>query len=203
MHVRVRVLVRLLRADGDDATAEMRGGIASAVRGAQRRLRGDKAGGAVLNSLVFHVHHVRDVRNLPLQAQLLEIIWAYMGFGGLLIFGVLDTLIAMEVLRVIELPVDILTFAFRARFAIVGCSSPSSGWARSFEQYLVAVAVVLAFCFTHIPVWTTWTLLVAMAIYDLCAVLTPAGLRVLVELAQERDERSRAVYERGRWSDHE
>ena len=47
-------LVRLLRADGDDATAEMRGGIASAAY-AERSddSAATKAGGAVLNSLVF------------------------------------------------------------------------------------------------------------------------------------------------------
>jgi hypothetical protein len=34
--------------------------------------------------------------------------------------------------------------------------------------------------------WTGWTLLVALALYDLCAVLTPCGpLKKLVELAQE------------------
>ena len=37
--------------------------------------------------------------------------------------------------------------------------------------------------------WTVWSLLVALALYDLCAVLTPCGpLRKLVELAQERQD---------------
>ncbi|PKI47739.1 hypothetical protein CRG98_031872 [Punica granatum] len=37
--------------------------------------------------------------------------------------------------------------------------------------------------------WTTWVLLVAMALYDLAAVLLPVGpLRLLVELAISRDE---------------
>ncbi|CAI9754094.1 unnamed protein product [Fraxinus pennsylvanica] len=37
--------------------------------------------------------------------------------------------------------------------------------------------------------WTTWVLLIAMALYDLAAVLLPGGpLRLLVELAIDRDE---------------
>lgn len=57
------------------------------------------------------------------------------------------------------------------------------------QSYLVITGVVVAFVFTWIPEWTTWVLLVAMALYDVVAVLVPGGpLKMLVELAQERDE---------------
>lgn len=57
------------------------------------------------------------------------------------------------------------------------------------QCYLIATGVAIAFVFTWIPEWTTWVLLVAMAIYDILAVLVPGGpLKVMVELAQERDE---------------
>jgi presenilin 1 len=57
------------------------------------------------------------------------------------------------------------------------------------QSYLVATGVCVAFVFTWIPEWTTWVLLVAMAVYDVVAVLTPGGpLKMLVEMAQEREE---------------
>jgi len=57
------------------------------------------------------------------------------------------------------------------------------------QSYLVVIGVVVAFVFTWIPEWTTWVLLLAMVIYDILAVLVPGGpLKVLVEMAQERDE---------------
>ena len=40
---------------------------------------------------------------------------------------------------------------------------------------LVVTGTIVAFVFTGIPEWTTWFLLVAMALYDVVAVLTPNG----------------------------
>ena len=43
------------------------------------------------------------------------------------------------------------------------------------QGYLILTGCIVAYVFTWIPEWTTWTLLVMMALYDLCAVLTPGG----------------------------
>lgn len=44
-------------------------------------------------------------------------------------------------------------------------------------------------CFCDAVQWTSWTLLVMLALYDLCAVLTPCGpLRALINLAQTRKD---------------
>lgn len=57
------------------------------------------------------------------------------------------------------------------------------------QGYLVCVSCIMAWIVVKLPEWTSWTLLVALALYDLCAVLTPCGpLRALVKLAQERPE---------------
>jgi presenilin 1 len=58
------------------------------------------------------------------------------------------------------------------------------------QGYMVVLCVIMAFLFAaSLPEWTIWTLLLALAIYDLCAVLTPCGpLRCLINIAQEREE---------------
>ncbi len=49
------------------------------------------------------------------------------------------------------------------------------------QGYLVVTGVVTAYMFTFIPEWSTWVMLIAMALYDLCAVLTPHGpLKVIL-----------------------
>lgn len=54
---------------------------------------------------------------------------------------------------------------------------------------MVVLGVVVAVWFARLPEWTTWVMLVAMAGYDLVAVLAPVGpLRILVELAQRRGD---------------
>ncbi|EAN76566.1 presenilin-like aspartic peptidase, putative [Trypanosoma equiperdum] len=56
------------------------------------------------------------------------------------------------------------------------------------QVYLIAISVIVAWSATSLPAWTTWCLLVAVAIYDVVAVLCPYGpLRMLVEAADERN----------------
>jgi presenilin 1 len=65
------------------------------------------------------------------------------------------------------------------------------------QGYMVALAVIVAAWLSRLPEWTTWIMLVALALYDLVAVLAPRGpLRMLVELASSRDDELPAlVYE--------
>lgn len=51
------------------------------------------------------------------------------------------------------------------------------------QCYLILTGVVTAYVFTWIPEWTTWVLLVAMALYDIVAgarlACLPGGCRTL------------------------
>lgn len=62
---------------------------------------------------------------------------------------------------------------------------------------MVVLGIIVAAWFTKLPEWTTWSLLVALALYDLVAVLAPGGpLKILVEMASNRDDELPAlVYE--------
>ena len=194
-------LVRLLRVEGEDVTAEMQGGIASAAyqENADDSIA-TKAGGAVLNSLVFVAFITCATFGIffLFKHNCTKVIWAYMGFSGLLIFGMLGAIVGMEVLQALNIPIDLLTFFFCVwNFSIVGVLVVFF-WPAPLlvkQSYLVNLGAVVAFSSPCIPEWTTWVLLVAMAIYDLFAVLTPGGpLRVLVALragAKRRHTRAR------------
>ena len=162
----------------------------------------DKLAGAIENSLVFvaFITAATFLIFFLFKYNYTRCLWAYMGFSGLLIFGVLGAAIGYEVIQTLMIPLDILTYSLCVyNVSIVGVLAvffwPSPLAMR--QGYLIAIAAIVAFYFTRIPEWTTWTLLIAMAIYDLYAVLTPGGpLRVIVELAEERNEEIPAlVYE--------
>nr|CCC92765.1 putative presenilin-like aspartic peptidase [Trypanosoma congolense IL3000] len=59
------------------------------------------------------------------------------------------------------------------------------------QAYLIVISSIVAWSATVLPDWTTWCLLVAVAIYDIIAVLCPYGpLRLFVE---EADKRKRPI----------
>lgn len=54
------------------------------------------------------------------------------------------------------------------------------------QTYLTITGVIVAYVFTWTPEWSTWALLVAMAIYDIFAVLMPGGpLKVYPDAATQ------------------
>ncbi|KAJ1294599.1 hypothetical protein BS78_01G157200 [Paspalum vaginatum] len=126
---------------------------------------------------------------------------AYLGFSALAVLLVLGGQVALLLLSRLRFPLDAVSFALllpNATGALaLAALAPASVPIALHQAALVAIAVLTAFWFTLLPEWTTWSLLVAMAIYDLAAVLLPGGpLRVLLQLAIERNEEIPAlVYE--------
>ncbi|RLN15634.1 presenilin-like protein [Panicum miliaceum] len=118
---------------------------------------------------------------------------AYLGFSALAVLLVLGGQVALLLISRLRLPLDAVSFALllpnAAGALALAALAPASVPIALHQAALVAIAVLTAFWFTLLPEWTTWALLVAMAIYDLAAVLLPGGpLRVLLELAIERNE---------------
>jgi len=121
----------------------------------------------------------------------LKLIFGWLILSTGIMLGFFGGFLTYQVLYALNIPMDYITFAILLwNFAIVG--NISIFWHSSVkinQAYLIAISVILAVVFTRLPEWTTWTILAAIAVYDLFAVLCPRGpLRVLVETAQERDE---------------
>ena len=71
------------------------------------------------------------------------------------------------------------------------------------QGYLVVVSVTVAYLLTNISATTGWVLLVVLAFYDLCAVLTPVRRRGRAETREQSGgagtgEQGRR--KRGRWA---
>ncbi|XP_061944935.1 presenilin-like protein At1g08700 isoform X2 [Populus nigra] len=124
----------------------------------------------------------------------------YMRFSAFFVLGTMGGSIFLSMIQHFSIPVDSITcFILLFNFTIVGVMSLFSSGVPIFvrQGYMVALGIFVAAWFTKLPEWTTWALLVALALYDLVAVLAPGGpLKMLVELAQTRDEELPAlVYE--------
>ncbi|KAL5770195.1 hypothetical protein ACOSP7_014349 [Xanthoceras sorbifolium] len=162
----------------------------------------EKLEGALLNALVFVVF-------IALITFLLVVLYYYnftnflknyMRLSTFFTLGIMGGLIFLSIIQHFSIPVDSITcFLLLFNFTVVGVLSLfSEGVPIVLRQgYMVCLGIIVATWFTKLPEWTTWVLLVALAIYDLVAVLAPGGpLKLLVELASSRDEELPAlVYE--------
>lgn len=108
------------------------------------------------------------------------------------LLGILGGNLLQTALNIYNIPVDKLTFYFfMFNFAFVGVVAVfwGQGIPKSATQgYLICTSVILAWHLSYFDDWTTWTLLFMLALYDLCAVLTPCGpLKALVNLMSKDD----------------
>jgi presenilin 1 len=122
----------------------------------------------------------------------MKILIGYMILASATLLGVLGGNVFEVAIIIYQLPVDILSFyLIMYNFAIVGVMAVF--WGRGVspsvtQGYLIATSVILAWQLAHFDTWTAWALLVMLALYDLCAVLTPCGpLKALVNLMQRDD----------------
>ncbi|MBA0821329.1 hypothetical protein Goarm_018195 [Gossypium armourianum] len=154
----------------------------------------DKFIGALLNSLVFVVVVTVATFILVLFFYLrcTKFLKIYMGFSSFVVLGFMGGEIALFLIEEFSVPVDCITFlVLLFNFAVIGVLAVFMSKMPIIvtQGYLVLIGMMVAYWFTLLPEWTTWVLLVAMALYDLAAVLLPVGpLRLLVELAMSRDE---------------
>lgn len=163
---------------------------------------GQKLEGALLNALVF-------VILIALVTFLLVVLYYYnftnflknyMRFSAFFVLATMGGSIFLSIIQHFSIPVDSITcFLLLLNFTVVGVLSVFSRGIPIFlrQAYMVSLGIIVAAWFTKLPEWTTWVLLVALAVYDLVAVLAPGGpLKLLVELASTRDEELPAlVYE--------
>jgi len=116
----------------------------------------------------------------------------YMVFCSGTLLGVLGGNLLRVAIQIYNIPVDKFSFSFFIlNFCLVGVFSIfyGEGVPKYVTQgYLIATSVILAWHLSYFDDWTIWTLLFMLAIYDLCAVLTPCGpLKALVELMSQED----------------
>lgn len=123
----------------------------------------------------------------------MKILVGYMMFSSITLLGIMGGVLFLAVLQKFDIPLDFMSFGLLCyNFGVVGVVSIfyQRGVPKTITQlYLVATSVLMAWQLSRFEEWTAWCLLFALALYDLCAVLSPCGpLKALVNLMQEYQE---------------
>ncbi|KNA11170.1 hypothetical protein SOVF_137800 [Spinacia oleracea] len=153
-----------------------------------------KLEGALLNAAVFIVliSVVTFVLVLLYYYNFTNFLKHYMRLSAFLILTTMGGAIFLSLISHFSLPFDALTcFLSLFNFSALGVVSVFGRGVPIIitQTYTVILGIITAAWFTQLPEWTTWVLLVALAVYDLVAVLAPGGpLKILVELSQSRDD---------------
>lgn len=116
----------------------------------------------------------------------------YMMFCSTSLLGFLGGHMWWVAIQIYNLPVDKISYYLGLwNFAAVGVLAVfyGNGVPKIVTQaYLIATSIILAWHLDYFDEYTTWALLFMLALYDLCAVLTPCGpLKALVNLMSRDD----------------
>ncbi|KMS99455.1 hypothetical protein BVRB_2g044540 [Beta vulgaris subsp. vulgaris] len=153
-----------------------------------------KLEGSLLNAAVFIIliAAITFVLVLLYYYNFTNFLKHYMRLSSFLILTTMGGAIFLSLIRHFSLPLDAPTcFLFLFNFSVLGVISVFGRGVPIIitQSYTVILGIITAAWFTQLPEWTTWVLLVALALYDLVAVLAPGGpLKILVELSQSRDD---------------
>ncbi|XP_057786014.1 presenilin-like protein At1g08700 [Salvia miltiorrhiza] len=161
-----------------------------------------KLEGAILNAVVFIViiTLVTFLLVLLYYYRFNNFLLYYTRFSVFLIFSAMGSSILISIVQRFNIPIDAATFyVLLFNFTVLGTISVFSDGIPIIvkQSTMVVLGIIVAAWFSRLPEWTTWIVLVALALYDLAAVLAPGGpLKLLVELASSREEELPAlVYE--------
>ena len=122
----------------------------------------------------------------------MKVLIGYMMFSSMTLLGVLGAELFNIAIEKYRIPIDWFTFVFGIyNFAVVGVTAIfyATGIPTYITQaYLICSSVIISWQLSHFDTISTWTLLIMLGLYDLCAVLTPCGpLRALVNLMSDED----------------
>jgi presenilin 1 len=150
---------------------------------------GENIGLALANGLVMVtvICMMTFVIVLLYRFECMKCLIGYMILCSTTLLGFLGGHMYWVAIQIYRFPVDKLSyFLVLWNFAAVGVLAIffGKGMSKGVTQgYLIATSVILAWHLDYFDEYTTWSLLFMLALYDLCAVLTPCGpLKALVNL---------------------
>ncbi|KAI0231726.1 Presenilin-1 [Lamellibrachia satsuma] len=121
-----------------------------------------------------------------------KVLQCWMLFTTFLMLFFFAFLYLQELLKAYNVPLDYITALLLLwNFGVIGMMCIHwRGPLLVQQMYMIAISALVSLMFIkHLPDWTTWTVLIIVAIWDLIAVLCPMGpLKMLVETAHERDQ---------------
>lgn len=122
----------------------------------------------------------------------MKFLMGYMMLASVMLLGFLGGQMFYVAINKYRLEIDQISFYVTMyNFAVVGVIAVFYGKGVPTyisQAYLVATSVIVAWQLSYFNDWMAWTLLIMLALYDLCAVLTPCGpLKALVNLMSKDD----------------